>query len=137
MTVRSPHHHHHHQQLRRRQPLAHGASLELRLQFQVDPLLALLFLWSRLAFDCWPPRCTPSRQVRRVLTPTPAPAPAPAPAPTPAPHRRWQSVTLAAPGPGHLLYSLPRPSGCIVVVVAVVPRQAVEVTRQMGGQLCE
>ena len=127
MTVRSPHHHHHHQQLRLRQPLAHGASLELRLPFQVDPLLALLFLWSRLAFDCWPPRCTPSRQGQRVLTPAPAPAP----------HRRWQSVTLAAPGPGHLLHCRPRPSGCIVVVVAVVPRQAVEVTRQMGGQLCE
>ena len=121
MTVRSPHYHH--QQLRRRQPLAHGASLELRLQFQVDPLVALLFVWSLLAFDCWPPRCTPSRQGQRARTP--------------APHRRWQSVTLAAPGPGHLLYSLPCPSGCIVVVVAVVPRQAVEVTRQMGGQLCE
>ncbi len=119
MTVRSPHHHH--RQLRLRQPLAYGASLELRLQFQVDPLLALLFVWSRLAFDCWPPRCTPSRQVRRVLTP--------------APHRRWKSVTLAAPGPRHLLYSLPRP--CIAVVVAVVPRKVVEVTRLMGGQLCE
>ena len=124
MTVRSPHHHHH-RQLRLPQPLAHGASLELRLQFQVEPLLALLFVWSRLAFDCWPPRCTPSRQGQRARTP--------------APRRRWKSVTLAASGPGHLLHSLPRPCivGVVVVVVAVVPRKAVEVTRQMGGQLCE
>lgn len=123
MTVRSPHHHHHHhhQHLRLPQPLAHGASLELRLQFQVEPLLALLFVWSRLAFDCWPPRCTPWRQGQRARTP----------------HQRLKSATLAAPGPGYLLHSLPRHCIAAVVVMMVVPRKAVEVTRQMGGQLCE